>query len=134
MTSMKTWFKKLLDQRKAARDITPPLAAYFWDGGRPVAHIVKDISPTGFFLATDERWLLGTLVMITLQRTRTPSTRPDSSLIVMSKVVHHGEDGVGFSFIPVEGSVSDQRSNPGSHAANRRTLDRFLRSLASDHG
>ncbi|MGB7189963.1 MAG: PilZ domain-containing protein [Acidobacteriaceae bacterium] len=133
MNSMKTWFKKLLDQRKAARDRTPPLAAYFWDGGRPVAHIVKDISPTGFFLATEERWLLGTLVMITLQRTRTESSRPDSSLIVMSKVVHHGEDGVGFSFIPVEASSSDQRSQPGSHAADRRTLDRFLRSLASDH-
>jgi|SRR6185437_5847822 len=132
MASMKTWLKKLLDQRRAPRDITPPLAAYFWDGGRPVAHIVKDISPTGFFLATTERWLLGTLVMVTLQRTRTESSRPDASLIVMSKVVHHGDDGVGFSFIPVEGSVSDQRSRPGSHAADRRTLDRFLRSLASD--
>lgn len=132
MSSMKSWFKKLLDQRRSKRDLTPPLAAYFWDGGRPVAHKVKDISPTGFYLATSERWLLGTLVMVTLQRTRTDAARSDSSLIVMSKVIHHGDDGVGFAFIPVEIAPDGQKAGTGSHAADRRTLDRFLRTLAAD--
>lgn len=134
MTPIRTWLKTFLaeDHRKASRSKTPPLVAYFWDGGRPVAHTVKDISPTGFYLSTEERWLLGTLVMITLQRTKTDSARSDCSLIVMSKVVHHGEDGVGFSFIPVESASLGQKPGSGSHAADRKTLDRFLHRLSSD--
>lgn len=131
---MKEWFKSLLisDQRRAARNKMPPLVAYFWDGGRPVAHNVRDISSTGFYLATDERWLLGTLVMITLQRTKAEPNRPDCSLIIMAKVVHHGDDGVGFTFVPVDTATPGQRPRPGFHAADRKTLDRFLQRLASD--
>lgn len=131
---IRTWFSSLFDQehRKAARDRTPPLIAYFWDGGEPVAHPIKDISPKGFFLSTEERWLIGTLVMVTLQRTQTEPNRSDASIIVMSKVVHHGDDGVGFSFVPVESAALGPKSGNGSHAADRKTLDRFLQRLDRD--
>lgn len=131
---MKPWLKSLLspDQRRSSRSKLPPLVAYFWDGGHPVAHEVQDISSTGFYLKTDERWLIGTLLMITLQRTRADSSRPDSSVIVMSKVVHHGENGVGFSFVPVDAASPGQRPRSGSQAADRKTLDRFLHRLGSD--
>lgn len=131
---IRTWLSSLFDEehRKAARSRMPPLIAYFWDGGRPVAHSVKNISPKGFFLSTDERWLIGTLVMVTLQRTKTESNRSDASIIVMSKVVHHGDDGVGFSFIPVENAALGHNPGNGSHAANRKSLDRFLQRLSSD--
>lgn len=131
---MKEWLKSLLasDQRRASRNKMPPLVAYFWDGGSPVAHNVRDISSTGFYLTTEERWLLGTLVMITLQRTKAEANRPDCSLIIMAKVVHHGDDGVGFTFVPVDTATPGQRPRPGFHAADRKTLDRFLQRLASD--
>ncbi|MGC2163713.1 MAG: PilZ domain-containing protein [Silvibacterium sp.] len=134
MTPIKDWFKSLVsnDARKNSRRKTPPLAAYFWDGGNPVAHTVQNISPTGFYLATTERWLLGTLIMMTLQRTSGDPSKPDCSVIVMSKVVRYGEDGVGFAFIPVETASSNQQSGPGSHAADKKTLDKFLHLLASD--
>ncbi|MFZ0662119.1 MAG: PilZ domain-containing protein [Acidobacteriaceae bacterium] len=134
MTPIKAWFKALLneDQRKASRSKTPPLVAYFWDGGEPVARPVRNISPTGFFLATQERWLLGTLLMVTLQRTKTDAALPDCSVIVMSKVVHHGQDGVGFAFLPVESATPGQQPGTGSHAADRKALDRFLRRVAAD--
>lgn len=134
MKPIKAWFKTLLnpDQRRSSRSDAPPLSAYFWDGGQPVAHPIKNVSPTGFYLATEERWLLGTLIMITLQRTKTDSDRPDSSLIVMSKVVHHGKDGVGFIFVPVENATPGQQPRPGTHAADKKTLDRFLHRIASD--
>jgi hypothetical protein len=131
---MKGWLKSLLvpDQRRASRNKMPPVVAYFWDGGRPVAHSVRDISSTGFYLTTDERWLLGTLLMITFQRTKAEADRPDCSIIIMAKVIHHGEDGVGFSFVPVDSATPGQRPRPGSHAADRKTLDRFLQRVASD--
>lgn len=131
---MKGWLKSLLvpDQRRASRNKMPPVVAYFWDGGRPVAHSVRDISSTGFYLTTEERWLLGTLLMITFQRTKAEADRPDCSIIIMAKVIHHGEDGVGFSFVPVDSATPGQRPRPGSHAADRKTLDRFLQRVASD--
>lgn len=131
---VRSWFSSLFnsDNRKAARSPRPPLIAYFWDGGHPVAHPVKDISPKGFFLSTEDRWLIGTLVMITLQRTTAEPDSPESSIIIMSKVIHHGEDGVGFAFIPVENMIPSQRPGAESHAADRKTLDRFLHSVAAD--
>lgn len=136
MKPITAWFNKLFitDHRRSSRSDAPPLAAYFWDGGQPVAHAIKNVSPTGFYLATEERWLLGTLIMITLQRTKTDASRPDSTLVVMSKVVHHGKDGVGFTFVPVENATPGQQPRPGTHAADRKTLDRFLHRIASDRG
>lgn len=131
---IRSWLSSIFSEehRKAARRKTPPLIAYFWDGGHPVAHPVKNISSKGFFLATDERWLLGTLVMVTLQRTESDSSRSDASIIVMAKVIHHGDDGVGFNFIPIDNASFGQRPGYGSHAADRKSLDRFLQHLSSD--
>lgn len=131
---IREWLSSIFGQehRKNARSKLPPLIAYFWDGGHPAAHPVKDISSKGFFLSTNERWLIGTLVMVTLQRTRTDSDRSDASIIVMSKVIHHGDGGVGFIFIPVENAALGQKPGYGSHAADRKTLDRFLQRLKSD--
>ncbi len=133
---MKSWLKSLIsgDLRKKSRQTAPPLAAYFWDGGHPVAHRVKNISHTGFYLETTERWLLGTLVMMTLQRTGADSSLADCSVIVMSKVVRYGEDGVGFTFIPIENSAAGQQYGPVSQAADRRTLDTFLELVESTYG
>lgn len=132
-TPRHNWWLSLFspsEPRKDIRSKTSLLVAYFWDGGEPVAHLVQNISPSGFFLATSERWLLGTLVMMTLQRTSTKITQPQCSVIVMSKVVRHGDDGVGFEFVPVEGQPS--RRGPGSRPADRKTLDRFLELVKSD--
>jgi hypothetical protein len=136
MSQKKSWLKSLLyeDPRKTSRHKTPPLVAYFWDGGQPVAHPVQNISTTGFYLATDARWLLGTLIMMTLQRTRGDRDQVECSVIVMSKVVRYGEDGVGFAFIPVETATPGQKPGPGSHAADRKTLDKFLELVGSDAG
>lgn len=130
------WFRGFAsrDSRKGYRHGRPPLVAYFWDGGQPVAHAVQNISPNGFYLLTKERWLLGTLIMMTLQRTSTDSTCADCSVIVMSKVVRYGDDGVGFAFMPVEAPGSNHHSGPGSQPADRRTLDKFLQLLKSDPG
>jgi hypothetical protein len=130
------WFKTLFsnDGRKAFRQGRPPLVAYFWDGGQPVAHVVQNISPTGFYLLTKERWLLGTLIMMTLQRTSTDPTMADCSVIVMSKVVRYGDDGVGLAFMPVENPNPGWQSGPGSQPADRKTLDKFLHLVESDPG
>lgn len=100
----KFWFQRLFshDRRSAERMIRPRLVAYYWDGAAPQAHEIRDISLTGMYLFTPERWRPGTLVTMTLQRTDTsPYARFKRSIAVQAKVIRWGEDGVGFKlFFP----------------------------------
>jgi hypothetical protein len=136
MESIKSWFKKLTssDHRKAPRTGSPPLVAYYWDGSVPMAHEIRNISSTGFYLLTRERWHPGTLVTMTLQRS--DGAKEDSStehyISVLSKVIRVGQDGVGLVFVPVEAKSSDsvKRHTP----ADKRALGRFLKQLGLDQG
>ena len=35
------------------------MAAYYWNGAAPKAHTVRDISSTGLYVVTEERWYPG---------------------------------------------------------------------------
>jgi hypothetical protein len=105
----------------------PDLVAYFWTGGAPQAFRIGDISPTGFYLLTDQRWMLETTILMTLQRTNSEDTR--NMICVESKVVRLGPDGVGFEF--VESEFVDL--NTGEILPEKRTrredLEKFLSRL-----
>src|SRR5882757_3441318 len=104
MKSVTSWFKRLSspEHRKAQRTKAPLLVAYYWDGSVPASHQIQNISSTGFYLLTEDRWLPGTMVTMSLQRTdmahQNSGTEPNIS--VLSKVVRLDENGVGFAFIP----------------------------------
>jgi hypothetical protein len=97
-----------------------------------MAHPVQNISSTGFYLLTKERWHPGTIVTMTLQRTCDAHVNPSAEhyIAVQSKVVRFDEDGVGFAFIPLETQVEDLKSRP----VGKKALGRFLEQLKSDRG
>jgi hypothetical protein len=88
-----------VDRRRAMRLPTPDLVAYFFTGGAPVAHSLQDISITGFYMQTDERWIPGTIIRMTLQRPSARGNDPGDALTVHSRVVRWGHDGGGFEFV-----------------------------------
>ena len=88
------------DPRNAQREAFPGLVAYFFTGGTPAPHRVRDISGSGLYVYTGERWYLGTIIRITLTDQR-QLERPHS-LTVDAKVVRWGNDGVGLHFILVD--------------------------------
>jgi len=57
------------DRRFARRNRWPRLVAYDSMGGTLQVHGVKDVSGSGMYLMTAERWPLGAQVTMTLQRT-----------------------------------------------------------------
>ena len=61
------WLFPEVNQRRAKRYPTSNLVAYYWTGGAPFSYQVGDISATGVFLLTKERWAPGTLIQMTLQ-------------------------------------------------------------------
>jgi len=92
--------RKAPDLRKAPRELTPSLAAYYWTGSAPKAHSIRDISATGLYVVTEERWYPGTLILMTLQDTKDGEESVEHSISVHSRAVRWGNDGVGLQFIP----------------------------------
>ena len=98
------------------------MAAYYWNGGHPVAHGVSDISNSGIYLLTEERWHSGTLLVLTLQKKVTEGA-PVRSIRVQSKVIRQGDDGVGLMFLfPTKDSAL-------AHGTDRKTFIEFSHSI-----
>jgi hypothetical protein len=136
MSSVTNWFRfrrlSATEHRKAQRMKAPLLVAFYWDGAAPTSHSIQNISSTGFYLVTKERWLPGTMVTMTLQRTDLTLGHPgiEPHIPVLSKVVRHDENGVGFTFVPLEAHPGDLKSKP----VDKKTLLRFLDQLKLDRG
>lgn len=125
-----TWLKNWLssDRRRSHRQPLPGLVAYYWTGSAPRAYQIADISSTGFYLLTEERWYPGTIVLMTLQRTDSDGQNMDDSIAVQSLVVRWGSDGLGLAFVlsrSFEGNADLQRQ----HGADKKTLEKFLARL-----
>jgi hypothetical protein len=94
------------EERAATRLSEPGLVAYFFTGGSPRPHEVKNISVSGFYMYTDERWLPGTIIRITLQILGSSGDDPRDTITVHSRVVRWGVDGGGFEFV-LPGFIDD---------------------------
>lgn len=83
------------DRRRGERMRAPGLVAYYWTGGAPQTFKLGDVSKSGLYLLTEERWLPGTRIMMTLQ------TKDGSEDIhrVESEVIRWGVDGIGCAFV-----------------------------------
>jgi hypothetical protein len=114
---------------RAGRLGQPPLAAYCWNGASPIHYRVRDISETGFYLITKERWCARTMLMLTLQSGNYPDRGAKESIMVQAMVIRCGPDGVGLAFVPSD--VFDCRRGDCilAHGADKATLQMFLRRL-----
>jgi hypothetical protein len=123
------WLFPDVNQRRAKRFPTPGLVAYYWTGGEPYSYHVGDMSATGLFLLTKERWAPGTLIQMTLQQQDGRIMNADSSISVLSEVVRWGENGAGFNFILSDyENVSDYGFGPGE-TIDRKSVERFLQRI-----
>jgi hypothetical protein len=117
------------DPRKAPRVPASTLAAYYWTGSAPQARNIKDISSTGLYLVTEERWYPGTLVLMTLQRTDQGEEASERSISVHSRAVRWGNDGVGLQFVMKSSLTPEQGRNALVDGVNKKELERFLKLL-----
>jgi hypothetical protein len=98
----RSWLERFLspesaDKRTALRQSIPGLTAFFFTGGAPVPHGVRDVSETGIFVLTEERWYPGTVIRLTLTDQREPTA--ERSFTVNAVVMRWGNDGVGLHFV-----------------------------------
>jgi hypothetical protein len=112
------------DPRKAPREQAGELAAYYWTGGPPEPHQIRDISSTGLYVVTEERWYPGTLVLMTLQNPAFGDEVAERTICVHSRAVRWGKDGVGLQFV-----LQTDMADTSMAAADRRALHKFLQRL-----
>ncbi|HLY41115.1 MAG TPA: PilZ domain-containing protein [Terracidiphilus sp.] len=113
------------DRRRARRYANPELVAFCWTGAAPAPRRIENISDTGMFLLTDERWLPGTMIAMTLQKANTSGDDPQDAISIQTRVVRWGADGEGLDFILPAFADSD----PSTGLTGERALKRFLRQL-----
>ena len=87
------------NRRTAMRKRWPRLVAYDSKGSALAVHGVRDISATGIYVMTEERWPLGAQVKMSLQRTDSIDENSRNPITVQLRVSRWGDDGVGLEFI-----------------------------------
>ena len=117
------------ERRQAERRAVTGLVAYYWDGGQPLPHPVREISLTGMYLLTEQRWYLGTVVMMRLQQTETPSEDPDPSIAVHARAVRWGKDGVGMAFLPQSQNPYQKGHDSQNSGSDSKSVQRFVRGV-----
>lgn len=90
------------DRRTAFRKRWPRLIAYDTAGAEMSVHGIRDISATGLYLMTRERWPLGAQVKMTLQRTDGLDDNSMNPITVQLRVSRWGVDGVGLEFLQAD--------------------------------
>ncbi len=92
------------EPRRALRIAQPEIVVYYWDGSAPEGRRIHDLSETGAYICTPERWYLGTIVRLILQgyaaaMPNDGAAAPRASTCVRARVVRHGSDGVAVEFV-----------------------------------
>jgi hypothetical protein len=102
--SGRNWLQRFLqpeppDPRNASREPLDGLVAHFFTGGAPQAHEIRDVSSTGLYVVTTERWYPGTVIRMTLSKPDTGPSPSDRSITIHARSVRWGNDGVGLAFV-----------------------------------
>lgn len=113
------------DRRRALRRYVPGMVAHYFTGGAPQPHDVADISMSGMYLLTDDRWVPDTMIRMTLQKPCAKGERKQS-ITVLSRVVRRGSDGVAIEFVMEESLTQSSRDILPTQGTDRFSLARFL--------
>src|SRR5579872_3524700 len=104
--SLKSWFDKTFPhqevkhgQPRAERREVPGLEAIHWTGTSPGLDIVKNISASGMYLVTRERWPEGEINPVRLVYPDLTDDSEENQVTIETRTERWGEDGMGLSFI-----------------------------------
>jgi hypothetical protein len=134
--SPRNWLQRILSppapvKERAPRKPAPSVAAYYWDGHGvpPTGHAIRDISSTGIYLLTEDRWYEGTLILMSLEDKGDVNPDGQNVLSVNARVVRSDGDGVGLQFLAARGEGSAGQQLP--RLADQKDVAAFLDRIMS---
>lgn len=89
----------VIERRRGDRLSAEALGLSYWSGKKQHKAKAKDISDTGIYVITEERWMPGAEVSLTLESKSHLIGSSRSSVQLIARVVRQGDDGVGFTFL-----------------------------------
>ena len=128
------WLSRLLspepeDARKSTRLPVAGLVAHFFTGGAPVAHEIRDVSSTGLYVVTTERWYPGTIIRMTLSKPDVGQSPAERSITIQAEAMRWGNDGVGLRFVLAAPGKPGQGTPNEFGAINSKQLGQFLKGV-----
>jgi hypothetical protein len=132
--SQRGWLDRWLhpeppNPRKASREPLDGLVAHFFTGGAPQAHEIRDVSSTGLFVVTNERWYPGTVIRMTLSNPDIGQAPSERSITIYARSVRWGNDGVGLEFVVEPRGRSNRGPALPLDAVDSKQLGHFLKRL-----
>ncbi len=130
--SLRSWLNKHASggPPRAERRPVPGLAAFHKsgkDGSEMSRDGIKDISASGVYLLTSERWQPGELIPLTLQKLGPLEMGAENQATVFAKAVRWGKDGVALSFILPRDIDFDLWQSPLNSVADQPEPEEILR-------
>jgi hypothetical protein len=119
------------DPRRTTRKPVPGLVAHFFTGGAPHPHEVRDVSSTGLYVVTTERWYPGTVIRMTITKPDLGLSPAERSITVHARSVRWGNDGVGLEFVVSPPSKGKRSQESALDPIDGEQLDRFLKRLGA---
>ncbi|MGA8085904.1 MAG: PilZ domain-containing protein [Terracidiphilus sp.] len=125
------WLEKFLapEEDRAERRRVDQFAAYRWNGSALTQEAVRDISSTGLYLVTKERWEPGTILTLNLQREGSLELDPARRITTQAKVARCGTDGVGLTFLWSKDDPESRRWETLLESLIEQTKPRDMQSL-----
>jgi hypothetical protein len=100
LSSPRSWFRiPFVYRPRAERRVSPALAAFHWDGSNPRQIFVANISSSGAYLLTKERWNIGEILSLTLQRSGMLESANQRRCTVRAKAIRQDREGIGVTFL-----------------------------------
>ena len=127
------WLFPGIDRRRASRHALPGLVAFHWTGGSPHSNKIANISATGLYLHTEQRWAPETQIQLTLQSQNTGEGEEENALRLLTEVVRWGPDGAGFEFL-LEDPETKGRGIWDAERVNKREVEKFLKRATLEAG
>lgn len=94
-------------ERRDTRVPAPGVDAYYSLGPLEKQAPVKNISPTGVYLYTADRWPPGTTVLLTMKGRRHSRAELEPQVSIPARVVRHDDEGIGMEFVLENISTAD---------------------------
>lgn len=123
-----------VEQRDSIRMPAKDLVAYVGPEGEQTKLEVGDISSSGVYLRTGERWEPGSNVALTLQRNGPLADMPERRVEVEANTVRHGKDGVGLAFALPQGMHLDLWESAASGEAAHNGPDYIVHEMRLAQG
>src|SRR6185437_3265263 len=82
------------DPRRASRRVEGEMVVEYWDGVAPAGRGIRDISESGAYICTTEKWYSGAIIRLVFRGREVKTSVP-----VLAQVVRQGSDGFAMEFM-----------------------------------